>query len=202
MEMPPLYHWAELTDLPPDPIDLCSRLQRMRMPTLLHSGMQIGTYGDWSIATCEPDAVLRARGREVTVDLIAPSGEAETAPIGRVQQAVVSGDPFATIESVLAAHPAPAGECGLPFCGGLIGYLSYDWKAAGAVGPVRGRHRGPGLLPGLYTSALLVATAEASPCVPVPGGLVRRRERAVDRRYRPAAPARRRACRVRPATGC
>jgi len=158
MEMPPLYHWAEPTDLPPDPVDLCSRLQRTRMPALLHSAMQIGAYGDWSIVTCEPDAVLRARGRAVTVDLHTAPGGAETALPLHMQQAVVAGDPFATIESVLAAHPAPTGECGLPFCGGLIGYLSYDLgRLLEPIADLCEDDIGaPDYCLGLYTSALLV----------------------------------------------
>ncbi len=146
-----MYSWQEPTDLPADPIHLCSRLQHTDCPVLLHSGMRIGAYGDWSIVACNPALMLRSKGDEVSVEVRDGSG-------GEGRPPEACGDALETLERLWQSCPAPTEHSPLPFRGGFIGYLSYDLGRLLEPLPATARDdlAAPDMLLGLYTAALVV----------------------------------------------
>jgi len=99
-------------DAPLDPVAACAALQGRSHVALLHSGMQVGAYGDYSFLAADPFLVLRASGRCVTL-----SG---------VRSEALDADPFEVLDAVLGEQGGLAHGAPVPFVGGAIGYLAYD----------------------------------------------------------------------------
>jgi len=76
---------------------------------LLQSCARDGTRGRYSYIAAHPYRLIVARESGVSVD-----GQS------------VEGDPFSVLERELAAHPAPEGDCPVPFRTGAVGFLSYE----------------------------------------------------------------------------
>ena len=100
-ELSPYEPLIEPLDWGGSPLDLFRRLARGRHPFLLLSGTAPGRRAQWTVMGSDPFLTWAPQG--------AP-GE---------------NDPFAAVGRLLAQYataPAP----GLPFAGGLVGYLVYE----------------------------------------------------------------------------
>ncbi len=99
------------------PLDAAARLAGRRGRVVLHSARDDDGLGQRSFVTCEPAAVLIARGRSIAI-----LDRAGT-PVRRFTE-----DPLAAAEAFLTEHgcllaPATAGAAPVPR---VIGYLGYD----------------------------------------------------------------------------
>jgi para-aminobenzoate synthetase component 1 len=106
--LPPLFE-----ELPyiPDSCRLFDAVADRRWAVFLDSGHPASRAGRFDIISCDPMATLVTRGPETEVE---ERGEVR-----------VSGrDPFDLLREALG--PAVGGDPALPFCGGAIGYFSYD----------------------------------------------------------------------------
>ncbi len=101
-----------LRELPgaPDPADALGFLSGLPGRVLLHSA---GPHGRFSFLAASPRAVLVANGGETRV--ITESGDA-----------LGFADPFTAIEALLRRLGRDTSARGLPFVGGLVGYVSYE----------------------------------------------------------------------------
>ncbi|MBI2858391.1 MAG: aminodeoxychorismate synthase component I [Chloroflexi bacterium] len=95
-----------------DPISIFNRLKSRPYSFLLDSGMWHTHMGRYSFAGCDPFLILKSRGRSISlqkpgVELWQP------------------GDPLDALREVLNRFSMSAVE-GLPFSGGVVGYLGYD----------------------------------------------------------------------------
>ena len=79
----------------------------------LDSGMDPQRLGRYSFISSEPFLVLRSRGNQVTL-------------IWRDKQEVEQGNPFDVLGRLLATYKLDSFPAPIPFCGGAVGYLSYD----------------------------------------------------------------------------
>ncbi len=79
----------------------------------LDSGMDPARLGRYSFLGSDPFLVLRSRGDSITL----VRGGAEE---------VVRGNPFDAVAGLLATYTLDAGAAPVPFCGGAVGYFSYD----------------------------------------------------------------------------
>ena len=79
----------------------------------LDSGMDPQRLGHYSFMGSDPFLIMRSRGRDIT--LIRPDGEK-----------VISGNPFDVLGELLREYKLDGNPTGLPFVGGVVGYLSYD----------------------------------------------------------------------------
>ena len=111
-ETQPLTGAIEPLDMPCDPVSLCAALHGRGHVALLHSGMQIGRWGQFSFLACDPFLVMRAHGRDVQLQ--------------GARNERLRADPFTLLADLLAQWRAPAGEAPFPFVGGAVGYLGYD----------------------------------------------------------------------------
>lgn len=95
----------------PEPRSALDRLAGLPGRVMLESADESGRY---SILSADPLAVLRA----------GPGGAEIRDSSGEVADRF--GDPFAALESLLAAFTAAPPPEGLPFAGGVIGFLAYE----------------------------------------------------------------------------
>lgn len=105
--------------------DLLEGLRRRRGFWLLESTLVDGRLGRWSFAGCDPAFVLRARGARLELD--AERALADRWPPPRLRW---RGDPIAELRAWLPRAPRDDGaEAGVPFAGGLVGWLGYELAA-------------------------------------------------------------------------
>ncbi|MEM9492200.1 MAG: hypothetical protein AAGC55_23840, partial [Myxococcota bacterium] len=98
-----------------DPLAVAARLSGRPGRVLLHSGRDDDGCGMWSFLACEPVRVIRAHGREITVE----DHEGGAVWTGE-------GDPLAILDEAIAEHCAgwPRDIAGpVPT---VIGYLGYE----------------------------------------------------------------------------
>jgi para-aminobenzoate synthetase component 1 len=79
----------------------------------LDSGMDSQRLGRYSFMGSDPFLIMRSRGRDITLS----RPESEKA---------ISGNPFDVLGELLQEHKLDDNPTGLPFVGGVVGYLSYD----------------------------------------------------------------------------
>jgi para-aminobenzoate synthetase component 1 len=103
-----------------DPLDALAAARGRRHPVLLHSGPPDHPGARYSILACDPLLVLTLRGREATLG--GPGA-------GAAREVRRTADPFDLLRAL-----APAGSVrrvpGVPFAGGVIGYLGYGLRRA------------------------------------------------------------------------
>lgn len=98
-----------------DPEESFCSLQSHQGVFWLDSSLRSACAGRFSMIGCRPFARFRSRGEQYCFEL-----EGASAEIGR-------GDPLAQLERRLREYQtASALEKPLPFCGGAVGFLSYD----------------------------------------------------------------------------
>jgi len=98
---------------PPPAAHAFARLLGEREPFLLDGGRDFEGQGRYSFAGCNPFATLRSKNG--TISLHAAHAE-------RTWQ----GDPFHAVRALLEPYGRDRTEAPVPFCGGAVGYLSYD----------------------------------------------------------------------------
>jgi len=102
-------------------LDRFETIRRDVCPWLLDSAQADGRLGRFSFAGSDPWAVLRARGRELQLDVRRASH-----PAWRVGAYHWRGDPFEALRR-LAPAGEPAGQpTAVPFVGGAVGYFGYE----------------------------------------------------------------------------
>lgn len=79
----------------------------------LDSGMDPGRLGRYSFISSHPFLVLKSRGNEVL--LLKEDGKE-----------VRHGNPFDVVEELLSTYSLDSCPADIPFCGGAVGYFSYD----------------------------------------------------------------------------
>src|ERR671912_283976 len=101
-----------LAELPyrPDSESLFERIADLPWAVFLDSGQHHPGQSRYDILAAQPYIRLVTRGNLTEID-------ADGIELSR-------DDPFAILRRVLGAHPVH--EPSLPFCGGAIGYFSYD----------------------------------------------------------------------------
>lgn len=116
---------------PPRWDDLLDALRRKRGFWLLENAMPPGPTGGaagaerWSFAGCDPAFVLRSQGDRLELD--AARTLAGRWPPARLRW---RGDPIAELRAWLPRAPrADAADTGVPFAGGLVGWLGYELSA-------------------------------------------------------------------------
>jgi para-aminobenzoate synthetase component 1 len=100
------------TDLGGTPEEIFAGLHGRAGSFLLDSAQPCGGLGSFSFAGFEPFLTFRATGDRIT---IIRDGRAETR----------TGDPLVELGALLRRHRGPPAP-GIPFCGGAIGYISYE----------------------------------------------------------------------------
>jgi para-aminobenzoate synthetase component 1 len=101
-------------DPAPDPAKVAGLLLDQRDPVFLDGGRDFAGQGRYSFAACNPFATLRAKNGAVRVWHEDGSDER------------TDGDPFDALRALLARYAIARAEAPVPFCGGAVGYLSYD----------------------------------------------------------------------------
>lgn len=114
---------------PPRWNDLLEALRTRRGFWLLESAHAGGPLeegaGRWSFAGCDPALVLRARGARLELESARPL--ADRWPPARLRW---RGDPIAELRAWLPRAPRDDGAAsGVPFAGGLVGWLGYELAA-------------------------------------------------------------------------
>ena len=107
-------HVIAEVDLVADPSQVFERLLGQREPAFLDGGRDFEAQGRYSFAACNPFATLRSKNGVVRT-WHEDEGEREQ-----------GGDPFDALREVLRRYAIPRAEAPVPFCGGAIGYFSYD----------------------------------------------------------------------------
>lgn len=97
------------------PLSAYLKVRDGRHSFLLESAESTDKSGRWSILGSGPRRVIEARGLEITVH----EG-------GRVTRETVEDDVLAALQRHMAPYRAVLHGNLPPFCGGLVGYLSYD----------------------------------------------------------------------------
>jgi len=110
---------------PPRWDDLLEALRGKRGFWLLESALAGPTLGRWSFAGCDPALVLRSRGERL--ELEATRVLADRWPPAHLRW---RGDPIAELRAWLPRAPRDDGaDSGVPFAGGLVGWLGYELAA-------------------------------------------------------------------------
>jgi aminodeoxychorismate synthase component I len=110
---------------PPRWDELVEALRRKRGFWLLESALRDARMGRWSFAGCDPALLLRSRGARL--ELEAARTLAERWPPAQLRW---RGDPLAELRAWLPRAPRDDGaESGVPFAGGLVGWLGYELAA-------------------------------------------------------------------------
>ena len=78
----------------------------------LDSALPMGGLGDYSFIGFDPFLVFRACAQKISITC---DGQTET----------FTGDPLEELRKLFVRHRS-AGADGLPFCGGAVGYISYE----------------------------------------------------------------------------
>ena len=173
-------------DVSPDPVAAAAALQGFSHPVLIHSAMQIGEYGNYSFAACDPFLVVTAKGSQVTIcsadqDALAllngeavtrRRGELLTAPTCRSTRlghaVALEGNPFDVLDVLVRHYEMPPSDAPFPFIGGAIGYLGYDlgWHLEDLPRTTTDDIGGPDLYLAFYdaTLAFCHATGEVHAC--------------------------------------
>ena len=79
----------------------------------LDSGMDPGRLGRYSFISSHPFLVLKSRGSEIAL-------------LRESEKEVRHGNPFDVVGELLSTYSLDSGPAGIPFCGGAVGYFSYD----------------------------------------------------------------------------
>jgi para-aminobenzoate synthetase component 1 len=95
------------------PLVAFDTLRNGRFSFFLDSGMDPHKLGRYSFLGSDPFLVLRCRGSETVV-------------IEGAKESRLSGNPFDILGSLLARYHLDCSQSPVPFCGGAVGYLSYD----------------------------------------------------------------------------
>lgn len=98
------YHWNSA--------ELFARIAHKPWAVYLDSGRPGSNYGRYDILTAEPFITVVTRGLATEI-------------VGLENSQVTTEDPFTVLQGVLRRFPSPP-FTGMPFCGGAIGYFSYD----------------------------------------------------------------------------
>ncbi len=105
---------VETLDLPPDPVELFTRIHALPGAALLDSGLIMEGIGRYAFLSARPFLTLRTRGREILLET--EDGKRETK----------EGDPFDELQTLLARYALEHRQGLPPLQGGAIGYLAYD----------------------------------------------------------------------------
>ncbi len=126
----------------PEPAAAFARLEGRRGVFWLDSSLQSGGDGRFSIMGCEPFGIFRARTGSWDFQL---DGEPPTR--GR-------GDPGAELERLLAVYRViDDRDRPVPFCGGAVGFLGYDFGRGPASRALLGGEAAPDAHLGWYDAA-------------------------------------------------
>jgi aminodeoxychorismate synthase component I len=110
---------------PPRWDDLLDALHRKRGFWLLESALPDPRQGRWSFAGCDPALVLRSSGERLALD--STRALADRWPPASLRW---RGDPIAELRAWLPRAPREDGAAsGVPFAGGLVGWLGYELAA-------------------------------------------------------------------------
>jgi para-aminobenzoate synthetase component 1 len=110
---------------PPRWDDVLEALRGRRGFWLLESALADGAMGRWSFAGCDPAFVLRSHGARLELESARPL--AGRWPPARLRW---RGDPIAELRAWLPRAPRDDGAAsGVPFAGGLVGWLGYELAA-------------------------------------------------------------------------
>ncbi|MCV6611055.1 MAG: aminodeoxychorismate synthase component I, partial [Amphritea sp.] len=99
--------------------DYFSRIRHLPYPVFLDSGKPASRYGRYDIISAAPQAILISRADQTTL-------------IRDNEQQTLESLPFNALKALYAeaslSCPQPDDEtiAALPFCGGMLGYFSYD----------------------------------------------------------------------------
>ena len=98
---------------PPASTDVFARLLDEREPFLLDGGRDFGGQGRYSFAGCNPFASLRSKNGVLSLRQAA-------------RERTWQGDPFHAVRALLRPYERERVEAPVPFCGGAVGFFSYD----------------------------------------------------------------------------
>jgi para-aminobenzoate synthetase component 1 len=98
----------------PDPAEAFERLFGAEQPFFLDGGRDFEGQGRYSFAGCDP--FLTVRSKNGAVRLRSVDGVEHAPP----------GGPFAALDALLRQYALPSVPGPVPFCGGAVGYFSYD----------------------------------------------------------------------------
>lgn len=126
-----------------DSASLFARIARRPWAVYLDSGQPASQYGRYDIIAADPFMTLTTDG-------------ANTHILDAQGLKVSTDDPFALLKQAMQPYAMP--DCGLPFCGGAIGYFAYDLARRLEHLPERaldGEHI-PQMMVGMYDWAVVV----------------------------------------------
>lgn len=101
---------------PAEPLEVFNRLRRLPYAFFLDSGCDHHKLGRYSFIGCDPFLVFKSKLRKISMEWAAGGTEE------------VDGDPLECLSGLLRRYRVDAGESGIPFNAGAVGYLSYDLK--------------------------------------------------------------------------
>lgn len=95
------------------PFDAFQRIKDDPYSFFLDSGMDPQRLGRYSFIGTDPFLIMQSRGNNIT---LLTNGTRET----------IEGDPFRILHDLLNKYKLDSSQLSVPFCGGAVGYLSYD----------------------------------------------------------------------------
>ena len=98
---------------PPTPAEAFERLLDQREPFFLDGGRDWEGQGRYSFLGCNPFATLRSKNGALRLS-------------GEEGEEAWEGNPFDAVRRLTQQYRLPRVGAAAPFCGGLVGYLSYD----------------------------------------------------------------------------
>lgn len=97
------------------PLSAFLKLNDGKNAFLFESAESNGASGRWSIVGSEPQGFISSRGKQITVSLK-----------GERQEFTAQNDILEELEKLMEPYRSAEQNEDLPFCGGVVGYLSYD----------------------------------------------------------------------------
>jgi para-aminobenzoate synthetase component 1 len=113
-----------------DPLAALAACRGLRHPALLLSGPADHPAARFSILAFEPLLAVTIRGREALLRRPGPDRPAGTGRDGVAVERRPVGDPFTFLRALAPAGAVRPAIEGLPFAGGVIGYLGYGLRRA------------------------------------------------------------------------